>query len=140
MYGDSCANKVVVQLPESRLAENIIRYRNQLPAANFKVASGDSLMGTSSGLESSTHSEERLAGTWDWQNFIPPPEETPAEDCDTVQDPSKFTYAELRQRNRRTENEEVVTSRPLSLYDKLRKQNREEASLSEKQMCQRKES
>jgi len=141
MYGDSCANKVVVRLPESRLAENILRYRNQLPGANFKVASGDSLVGTSSGLlTNSTHSEEELAGPWDWQNFIPPPEEAEAEDCDTVQGPLKFTYAELRQRNRGTKKEEVATSRPMSLYDRLRKQNREEASLAEKQMCQKKES
>ena len=140
MYGDSCANKVVVRLPESRLAENILRYRNQLPAAKYKVTSGDSLMGASSGLlANSTHSEEKLTGVWDWQNFIPRSEEAVAEDFDTVQGPSKFTYAELRQRNRGTTREEVATSRPMSLYDKLRKQNREEANLAEKQLCKRNE-
>ena len=140
MYGDSCANKAVVRLPDSKLVANILRCRNQLPADNFKMSSGGNLVGTSSGSASETCSEEKQVGQWDWQIFPPSPEETVAEDGDIEQGPSNFTYAELRQRNRGTLREKAVTARPVSIYDKLRQQNREEASLPEEQMCQRKES
>ena len=143
MYGDSCANKAVVRLPDSKLVANILQYRNQLPVANFKMSSGDNLVERSSGSESATCSEEKPSNHyWDWQNLNPPPEETAVEDCDVEQGPSKCTYAELRLRNRETlQKKEVVASRPASVYDKLRQQNREEArSSAEKQKCQRKES
>ena len=116
MYGDSCANKAVVRLPDSKLAANILRCRNQLPAANLKMSSGDNLVGSSSGSERVTYSEEKPSSHyWDWQNFNPPPEETGVEDCDTEQGPSKCTYFELRQRNRGTVRKEVVSSRPASV-------------------------
>ena len=138
MYGDSCANKAVVRMPNSKLVANILRSRNQLPANNFKMSRGETLLGISSGSASETHSEEKPSSQqWDWQIFPNPPEETVAEDCDIEQGPSSFTYAELRKRNRGTMREKLVTSRPVSVYEKLRLQNREEASLTEEQMCQR---
>ena len=140
LYGDSCANKAVARLPDSKLAANILRCRNQLPADNFKMSSGESLVATSRIGASLTYSEEKPNSQWDWQIFPSPPEETVAEDCDIEQGPSNLIYAELRQRNRGTIRERVLTSRPLSIYDKLRQQNREEASLTEEQMCRRKES
>ena len=139
MYGDSCANKAVVRMPNSKLVANILRIRNQLPANNFDMSGGgEHLLGISSGSASETHSEEKPSSQqWDWQIFPNPPEETVAEDCDIEQGPSSFTYAELRKRNRGTMREKLVTSRPVSVYEKLRLQNREEASLTEEQMCQR---
>ena len=52
------------------------------------------------------------------------------------QGPSMLTYAELRQQNR--ELKEVVDpTKPLSPYDRLRKQNRKVARSPEGQMCWR---
>ena len=43
MYGDSCANKAVVRMPNSKLVANILRSRNQLPANNFNMSRGETL-------------------------------------------------------------------------------------------------
>ena len=154
LYGDSCANKAVARLPNSKLAANILRCRNQIPADNLstfemssfnntegirilKLSSGDNMVGTSNDGTTTKYSDEIPSSQWDWQIFSPAPEETVGQDCDVEQGPSNFTYAELRQRNRGTIRGEVMTSRPMSIYDKLRQRNR--ATLTEEHMCQRKE-
>ena len=138
LYGESCANKAVVRLPDSELAANILRYRNQLPETkpNRSCEANMQSAETSSLLDSVPHPDGEPAGVWNWQNLIPDPKETVAEDCGLKLSKTIKTYAELRQENRKI-RELIAPSRPVSLYDKLRMQNREEARNATKTDCER---
>merc|ERR1719336_2229255 len=72
----------------------------------------------------------------DWLAVFRSAEEKKIEVENAEQGPSTLTYAELRQQNR--ELKEVVDpTKPLSPYDRLRKQNREVARTPQGQMCRR---
>ena len=130
MYGDSCANKVVARLPTSILAANIQRCRNQLPALNPQKVGETRLQ--SQGDADIAPSDGEL----DWLAVFRSAEEKKTEVENAEQGPSMLTYAELRQQNREL-REVVDPTKPLSPYDRLRKQNRKVARSPEGQMCWR---
>lgn len=119
MYGDTCANKVLRQIPRSVLAEDIRRSRGLagLPLQSHQHRVSAATVATS---------EEPQAGPLlpdDWRQFFSLEEQ---EEPAVRPVPARPSYAEMRRLNRSSLAMAVPSSgRKPSVYDELRRKNRE---------------
>lgn len=142
MYGDSCANKALARLPRSALAADVRRVRGihrhgHLGLGGVSIENLDSevenLEKRQTGLESlseaagSRGEEAEQESDEEWGAFFPPSEGRLAVAEAEAQGPTRVTYAELRQSNRSSlvELARPAAARPPSVYDELRRRNRE---------------
>jgi hypothetical protein len=137
MYGDSCANKALARLPRSALAADVRRVRGLSRLGHLAPAvSIDNLEGEVENLEKHPTNLAWLPGAGgsrggeaeqEWGAFFPSSEERPAASRAEAQGPTRVTYSELRRSNRSSlvELARPVAARPPSVYDELRRRNRE---------------
>lgn len=122
MYGDSCANKFLVRLPNSALARDIRRVRHHLPVAGMEASTSQS---SKSPLAQETSAVVELDQWKDYFNS-PEPAVLDLEQPITSVLASRVSYSELRRLNRSSLVElSKKAHRPLTVYDELRRRNRE---------------